>query len=258
MRSKLAGHPSIGAGEAEFDGSWIVRLHARRELDDRELRDVALAPLTRRAPRRWSRLLERLDSGRRRVLSREAHRAAQPGWRADAPRVLPGTGGPPAIASGAKRDGSGSRTLRQCSTPVIGRVSARGVEPEDITLERGRVDAVFAEFLFMAAIRRSEVNGLRCADVADSTDGGGISSPSARARRTRKARCTTWDLRRMASSTPSVRSAPPEVRTGRPRGAVVGADDRITVHGCGASRRHGDPRHRALWSGRAGVGTDEP
>ncbi len=48
----------------------------------------------------------------------------------------------------------------------------RGVESEEVALERGRVDAVIAGLLFMAGMRRSEVSALRWADVADSTDGG--------------------------------------------------------------------------------------
>ena len=44
----------------------------------------------------------------------------------------------------------------------------------------------------------------------------------------------------------------------RPRGAVVGADDRATVHGRGAGRRRREPSNRALGTRRAGVGADEP
>ena len=50
----------------------------------------------------------------------------------------------------------------------------RGVESEEVALERGRVDAVIAGLLFMAGMRRSEVSALRWADVADSTEGDGM------------------------------------------------------------------------------------
>ncbi len=50
----------------------------------------------------------------------------------------------------------------------------RGVESDQVALERGRVDAVIAGLLFMAGMRRSEVAALRWADVADSTDGDGM------------------------------------------------------------------------------------
>ena len=39
---------------------------------------------------------------------------------------------------------------------------------------------------------------------------------------------------------------------------VVGADDRVTVHGGGAGRRYREPGHRALWTCRTGVGAHEP
>ena len=50
----------------------------------------------------------------------------------------------------------------------------RGVESDQVALERGRVDAVIAGLLFMAGMRRSEVSVLRWADVVDSTDGDGM------------------------------------------------------------------------------------
>ena len=45
-----------------------------------------------------------------------------------------------------------------------------------------------------------------------------------------------------------------ESGSGRPRGAVVGADDWAAVHGGGAGRWCREPGDRALWKGRAGVG----
>ena len=50
----------------------------------------------------------------------------------------------------------------------------RGVESDQVAIERGRLDAVIAGLLFMAGMRRSEVSALRWGDVSDSTDGDGI------------------------------------------------------------------------------------
>ena len=61
--------------------------------------------------------------------------------------------------------------LATCHRP---RRRGRGVESEEVALERRRVDAVIAGLLFMAGMRRSEVSALRWADVIDSTDGDGI------------------------------------------------------------------------------------
>ena len=61
--------------------------------------------------------------------------------------------------------------LATCHRP---RCRGRGVESDQVALERGRVDAVIAGLLFMAGMRRSEVSALRWADVVDSTDGDGI------------------------------------------------------------------------------------
>ena len=58
--------------------------------------------------------------------------------------------------------------LATCHRP---RRRGRGVESEEVALERGRLDAVIAGLLFMAGMRRSEVSALRWADVVDSTDG---------------------------------------------------------------------------------------
>ena len=57
--------------------------------------------------------------------------------------------------------------LATCHRP---RRRGRGVESDQVALERGRLDAVIAGLLFMAGMRRSEVSALRWADVADSTD----------------------------------------------------------------------------------------
>ena len=61
--------------------------------------------------------------------------------------------------------------LATCHRP---RRRGRGIESDEVALKRGRLDAVIAGLLFMAGMRRSEVSALRWADVADSTDGGGI------------------------------------------------------------------------------------
>ena len=60
--------------------------------------------------------------------------------------------------------------LATCHRP---RRRGRGVESDQVALERGRVDAVIAGLLFMAGMRRSEVSALRWVDVAEATDGDG-------------------------------------------------------------------------------------
>ena len=61
--------------------------------------------------------------------------------------------------------------LATCHRP---RRRGRGVESDQVALERGRLDAVIAGLLFMAGMRRSEVSALRWADVVESTDGDGM------------------------------------------------------------------------------------
>ena len=61
--------------------------------------------------------------------------------------------------------------LATCHRP---RRRGRGVESEEVALERGRLDAVIAGLLFMAGMRRSEVSALRWTAVAESTDGDGM------------------------------------------------------------------------------------
>ena len=61
--------------------------------------------------------------------------------------------------------------LATCHRP---RRRGRGVESEEVALERGRLDAVIAGLLFMAGMRRSEVSALRWSEVVDSTDGDGM------------------------------------------------------------------------------------
>ncbi len=61
--------------------------------------------------------------------------------------------------------------LATCHRP---RRRGRGIESDQVALERGRLDAVIAGLLFMAGMRRSEVSALRWSDIADSTDGDGM------------------------------------------------------------------------------------
>ena len=88
-----------------------------------------------------------------------ANSSASNGW----PGCWPGTGGPPPIGAADL-----VAVLATCHRP---RRRGRGVESDQVALERGRVDAVIAGLLFMAGMRRSEVSALRWADIADSTDG---------------------------------------------------------------------------------------
>ena len=61
--------------------------------------------------------------------------------------------------------------LATCHRP---RRRGRGIESEEVALERGRLDAVIAGLLFMAGMRRSEVSALRWSDVVDATEGDGV------------------------------------------------------------------------------------
>ena len=61
--------------------------------------------------------------------------------------------------------------LATCHRP---RRRGRGVESDEVALERGRLDAVIAGLLFMAGMRRSEVSALRWADGANAADGDGM------------------------------------------------------------------------------------
>ena len=156
------------------------------------------------------------------------------------------------VLAGYRRTAGGERGRRQarpfgaadlaavlatCHRP---RRRGRGVESDQVALERGRLDAVIAGLLFMAGMRRSEVSALRWADVADSTDGDGM-LVTVRRRRARRPHAA----RRYESG------------AGRPRGAVVGADGGIAVHGRGAGSRCREADDCPLGPGRLGVGTDE-
>ena len=111
----------------------------------------------------------------------------------------------------------------------------------------------------MAGMRRSEVSALRWADVVDTTrrrrraghrpkqqdEPGGRDERRA----VRKGRCRARHPHAPGCHEPGA---------DRSRGPVVGADDRVEVHGRGAGRRCRVPGNRALRSGRSAVGTDEP
>ena len=173
-RSKLAGLPSIGAGEAEFDGSWIVRLHARRELDGRELHDVALAAY----------LAELHEAGR--ASSSASMVVAAASFRSKLAGQSAPTGERTArVLAGYRRTASDrgrgqarpfgisdlAAALAICHQP---RRRERGGVSDQLALERGRLDAVIAGLLFMAGLRRSEVSALPWADIVDSTDDDGM------------------------------------------------------------------------------------
>ena len=78
--------------------------------------------------------------------------------------------------------------LATCHRPRRG----RGFESDHVARDRGRLDAVIAGLLFMAGMRRSEVSALDWADCRRrGRRRGGCWSPSAGARRTRRARRRT-------------------------------------------------------------------
>ena len=69
------------------------------------------------------------------------------------------------------KDTTLAAVLATCHRP---RRRGRGVDSEEVALERGRLDAVLAGLLFMAGMRRSEMSARRWSDVVDSTDGDGM------------------------------------------------------------------------------------
>ena len=105
--------------------------------------------------------------------ARLAHEPARTGNAP--PGSSPATGGPPQTAAAGETRGFGAAdlaaVLATCHRP---RRRGRGVESDQVALERGRLDAVIAGLLFMAWMRRSEVSALRWADVADAADGDGV------------------------------------------------------------------------------------
>ena len=111
----------------------------------------------------------------------------------------------------------------------------------------------------MAGMRRSEVNALRWANVVDSTDGDGMLVTVRRSKTNQEGE--TNDVRFVKDG---VARAPPDAArchdpgAGRPRGAVVGADDWVTVHACGCGRRRREQGDCPFGTGRACVRADEP
>ena len=123
--------------------------------------------------------------------------------------------------------------LATCHRP---RRRGRGVESDQVALERGRVDAVIAGLLFMAGMRRSEVSALRWADVVDSTDGDGMLVTVRRSKTNQEGEVN--DVRYVKDGV--ARACHPDATDRRrvqnqvrPGGAVVGADDWTAVHGGG-------------------------
>ena len=150
----------------------LRRLDAR--LDGRELDDATLA----------SHLAELHDAGRApasaamvvaaaNFRARLAARTARAGERTA--RVLAGyrrTAGDRGRGQARPFDMADlAAVLATCSRP---RRRGRGLESDQLTLERGHLDAVIAGLLFMAGMRRSEVSALRWADVADAVEGDGM------------------------------------------------------------------------------------
>ena len=149
--------------------------------------------------------------------------------------------------------------LATCHRPRR-RGRGRGVESDQVALERGRLDAVIAGLLFMAGMRRSEVSVLRWADVADATDGDGV-LVTVRRSKTNQEGGETKDVRfvkdGVASAIRTLQAAtrPEPGRSGR---AAVAANGGVAVHGGGQGRRRRGAGDRPFGTGRAGVGADEP
>ena len=112
--------------------------------------------------------------------------------------------------------------LATCHRP---RRRGRGVESEEVALERGRIDAVIAGLLFMAGMRRSEVSVSRWTDVVDATDSDGLLVSVRRSETNQEGEVN--DVRFVKDGVASRHpDAPGRHQFGvtRPRGAVVGAD----------------------------------
>ena len=142
--------------------------------------------------------------------------------------------------------------LATCHRP---RRHGRGVESGQVALERGRLDAVIAGFLFMAGMRRSEVNALRWADVADAADGDGVLVTVRRSKTNQEGE--TRDVRFVKDG---CRPRPPdpagrrEPGAGRPCRAALAADGGAAVCAGGPGRWRRGAGDRPLGTGGAGVG----
>ena len=98
--------------------------------------------------------------------------ASRPGCCGGGRRVCPS---PTSLGCGGFPGRSATGDVVSGARHRAGRVSALAAERSGRRLERGRLDAVIAGLLFMAAgMRRSEVSALRWADVADAADGDGV------------------------------------------------------------------------------------
>ena len=126
-----------------------------------------------------------------------------------------------------------------CWPRAIGRDRAVvASSPRRSLSKHGRLDAVIAGLLFMAGMRRSEVSALRWSDVVDSTDCDGMLVTVRRSKTNQEGEVN--DVRYVKGWCRTCRpdaTRRHESGAGRPRGAVVGADDRIALHGRSPSRR---------------------
>ena len=146
--------------------------------------------------------------------------------------------------------------LATCHRP---RRRGRGVESEEVSLERGRLDAVIAGLLFIAGMRRSEVSALRWADVAHSTDGDGMLVTVRRSKTNQEGevndvRFVKDGVARALRTLRAATTPEPGYRVVPLSAQMIGL--RFTAAAQAAGRR--EPGHRALGAGRAGVGADEP
>ena len=111
----------------------------------------------------------------------------------------------------------------------------------------------------MAGMRRSEVSALRWADVADAADGDGLLVTVRRSKTNQEG-----DVNDVRFVKGGVARAIPDAARGhgaearRPGRAAVVADGGVAVHGRSRGRRRRPPGDRALGTGRAGVGADQP
>ena len=144
--------------------------------------------------------------------------------------------------------------LATCHRP---RRRGRGVESDQVALERGRLDAVIAGLLFMAGMRRSEVSALRWADVADSTDGDGILVTVRRSKTNQEGE--TKDVRFVKDGVARARRTLQADTSPEPDDQVVPLSPQMVgLRFTAAARAAGVESRVTAHSGRAGVGTHEP
>ena len=148
------------------------------------------------------------------------------------------------------------RGLATCHRP---RRRGRGIESEEVALERGHLDAVIAGLLFMAGMRRSEVSALRWADVAAAADGDGVLVTVRRSKTNQEGETT--DVRFVKSGVARA------IRTLRAAASPASADrvaplspKMVGLRFQAAARpgRRRRARDRPLRARRAGVGAHEP